>query len=382
VRAPLRVFISYAREDEAPERELRAHLQILVRRGAIRCWDDRQTGAGEEWKQTYLDRVRDARMVLFLVSKDSLGSEHCREELEEAMARHRQGRARVIPILLRACAWEQEPFHVLTVVPRSLRPVWAHRDRDRAWVEIVSEIETAAAGLQGPLLDLVDVPGGRFHMGNADGAEDERPVHLVEISPLRLGRCPVTQGQYRSVMDLPPGPPAEDALPASNVSWLDAVLFCNRLSARERLRAAYDVEGTSVTWRQDADGYRLPTEAEWEWAARGADGRPYPWGPQPPEHQLCWRRTAPSPVGSFPAGASPFGLLDMAGNVGEWCWDFYVPYPEAGAPGETRVVRGGCFSDVDAAWVSATERIGYEPSRRLDMVGFRCARGARPAAAG
>lgn len=386
---PLPVFISYAHEDAALERELWTHLQGLVQRGVIHCWDDRQTEAGQEWRWTYLGRVRSAGLVLLLISKDSLGSEHCRNEMQEAMERHREGRARVIPVLLRPCAWEREAFQVLTVLPRNLRAVWSHPDRDEVWTEIVSEIESVATRLReanSTLIELVAVPGGRYQMGSADGAEDERPVHLVEISALRLGRYPVTQGQYRVVMETNPAPvgfPADDGLPVNNVSWLDAILFCNRLSARERLRAAYDVRGSSVSWNRQADGYRLPTEAEWEWAARGRDGRPYPWGHEPPSQQLCWGRTSPCRVGSFPAGASPFGLMDMAGNVGEWCWDFYAPYPAielaenpaGAASGESRVVRGGCFSDVDAAWVSATERIGYEPSKRLDMVGFRCARG-------
>jgi len=246
---PLTVFISYAHEDAALERELWAHLQGLVQRGVIHCWDDLQTEVGQEWKSTYLDRVRSAHLVLLLISKASLGSEHCRNEMQEAMARHREGRARVIPVLLHPCAWEREAFQVLIVLPRSLRTVWSHPDRDEAWAEIVSEIETVATRLREarlPLIDLVEVPGGRFQMGNADGAEDERPVHLVEISALRLGRYLVTQGQYRAVMgasSTPPGFPVEDELPVNNVSWLDAVLFCNQLSTQEWLQAAYDAIG-------------------------------------------------------------------------------------------------------------------------------------------
>jgi len=394
--ARLSVFISYSRRDQVLRRELVNHLDTLVKAGAIDCWDDQRIGAGEEWDPAIRARLRSAGLVLLLVSDRFLESPFCQDETREALERQQAGHARVVPILVRKCRWQQAALARLNPLPRDGRPVADHRPRSEAWKKVVGEIAAVVGGLreapvQTSLVDMVLVPGGSFEMGKRAGTGDERPVQLVEVPALQIGRYPVTQKQYRAVMDTSPGALADDDVPVSNVTWLEAVLFCNHLSARERLRAAYDIRGQVVRWDRGAEGYRLPTEAEWEYGARGTDGRPYPWGDEPPAHQLCWNgpgndvgflgRVGPSRVGSHPAGASPFGLQDMAGNVAEWCWDRYpVSTPEEvdlTRGDERRVVRGGSFSDVEAAWVCATERVGYHPMDRLQMVGLRCVRGAR-----
>ena len=162
----------------------------------------------------------------------------------------------------------------------------------------------------------------------ADAAPNEQPVTPVTLSRFYLSRHPITNAQYE-LFD--PGhrkkrvPGAGDRHPVVYVSSTEAIKFCQWLSTRERRR------------------YRLPTEAEWEYAARGNDGRKYPWGNQERRGDLAnfadcntafaWRDpeindgfAESSPVGSFPLGASPFGMEDMAGNVWEWCLDFMENY--------------------------------------------------------
>src|SRR5262249_3586693 len=141
-------------------------------------------------------------------------------------------------------------------------------------------------------------------------APDERPRHEVTLSPYWMARVPVTQNVYQEVMGENPGSRQGGDLPINNVSWEDAVRFCNRLSELEGLSLVYREEQGEWVWDGTADGYRLPTEAEWEFAARGTDGRIYPWGNEPPSNQLSWngegndlgqgKRFGPSPVGSYP----------------------------------------------------------------------------------
>ncbi|WP_437959253.1 SUMF1/EgtB/PvdO family nonheme iron enzyme [Sorangium sp. So ce119] len=252
-------------------------------------------------------------------------------------------------------------------------------------------------------LTMVDIPSGRFWMGSADddalAQNDERPRRHVWLSSFSMAKGPVTQRLYREVMGQDSQPFGE--LPMTGMSWFDAVAFCNRLSQLLGISPAYRIEGGEVSWLRAAEGFRLPTEAEWEYAARGTDGRLYPWGDEPPaaqpsEQQLCWsgasgassgiqKRARPCPVGRYPKGASAFGLLDMAGSVWEWCWDYYDRYvlakgPEldpSGPAGSERVLRGGSFRGRIASRMRAAARTKHLPSLRAIDVGFRCARGAK-----
>ncbi|ORT57022.1 SUMF1/EgtB/PvdO family nonheme iron enzyme [Streptomyces sp. CB03238] len=192
----------------------------------------------------------------------------------------------------------------------------------------------------------------------------------VELAPYRLAAFPVTQAWYAHVTGLrPSSAPPGDRLPVEGVSWWDAVRFCNALSEREGLTPAYrfrtDEEG--VEWDASADGYRLPTEAEWEHACRaGTTGARYG-----PLDEIAWHRgnsdERTHDVGGRPPNA--WGLYDMLGNVWEWCWDLYDPE----VYGTYRVLRGGGW--FDERWsCRASVRRRSHPTLRIDDVGFRVAR--------
>lgn len=221
------------------------------------------------------------------------------------------------------------------------------------------------------LPDRVPVPAGMSTLGSGDGDTDERPARRAFVAAFELDRTEVTVGAYRRCVArgvcAPVSLPADDTLPVTGVSWHEARRFC-RLG-----------------------GGRLPTEAEWERAARGDDGRRFPWGDAPSCEKanhgswkgegLCGRENPgrPEPVGRRPAGQSPFGALDLAGNVWEWVADAWSPRPARGARnprgparGARQVVKGGsCCSELLEP--RAANRAAFPASYRDEDIGFRCA---------
>jgi formylglycine-generating enzyme required for sulfatase activity len=221
-------------------------------------------------------------------------------------------------------------------------------------------------------LAMVAIPAGTFAMGSIDGDDDERPVHDARVAAFTLGRTEVTVAEYRACL----------AAGACTPTALEP--YCN--AARDD-RADHPIN--CVTWEQAAAfcawaGARLPTEVEWEYAARGPDGRRYPWGSDPPAAQLCWdgpksdlglgKRRGTCVAGAHPMGTSPFGALDMAGNVWEWTSTFYSDDYTAPGEGPLRVVRGGTWFGYDPHDVRATLRFRVRPEARNYGIGFRCAR--------
>jgi len=231
---------------------------------------------------------------------------------------------------------------------------------------------------------MVWVPAGEFLMGSKDGwlaADDEHPQHTVHVSEFWIDKTEVTNEQYGRCVAAGACQASDYAddehfngadQPVAWVSWHDAHAYCE--------------------WA----GKRLPTEAEWEKAARGTDGRKYPWGNSFDSSKLnfcdanCeWEHKDsdaddgyqyPAPVGSYPEGASPYGALDMAGNMTEWCQDWFdMDYyasspqrdPQGPSSGEYRVVRGGSWGS-DERLVRAAFRNWAVPDVRNFGIGFRC----------
>jgi sulfatase modifying factor 1 len=252
-----------------------------------------------------------------------------------------------------------------------------------AWCAGFAALVVASCGGPGKnpkpvdLADMVRVPAGEFIMGRNDGAEDERPQRQVWLDEFFIDRTEVTNAQFKSYCD------ATGRIYPNNPNW-DADYFLSRPN--------YPV--INITWEQ-ARGYcewarkRLPTEAEWEKAARGTDGRLYPWGNAWADsaanlagilHTDSYDRAAP--VGSFPAGASPWGVLDMAGNVWEWCadayqLDYYSKSPPKNPPGPDissawRVVRGGGYTSPKSD-AETTNRSKNKPDLVIHHLGCRCA---------
>jgi formylglycine-generating enzyme required for sulfatase activity len=220
---------------------------------------------------------------------------------------------------------------------------------------------------------LVWIPGGEFTMGGTEYSS-ERPPHRVRLSPYWLGRTEVTNAMYRRFLAAT-GHPAPaviqeerfsgDEQPVVGVDWADAAAYC--------------------AWA----GGRLPTEAEWEFAAHGTDGRLYPWGNEAPDASCVaferdFLKGQAAPVGTAAGDVSPFGVLDMAGNVSEWCSDWAAPYaaggfeplldPKGPPTGILRIRRGGSYMS-SAPGLRVTERYFTPPVPVLNRryIGFRLA---------
>lgn len=229
-----------------------------------------------------------------------------------------------------------------TVVP-SPTPVVSNGD----WTSVVQVFEG---------VEMVQVPAGCFIMGNAEGRRDESPEHEVCFSqPFWIDRTEVTNRQYGSQGNF-----SGDNRPRENLTWFEARDFCA------------------------SRGTRLPTEAEWEYAARGPDDLIYPWGNELIEDNLVFDRNSnnqTADVGSKPAGVSWVGAVDMAGNVWEWVSSLYGDYPYSASDGredlsnteDRRVYRGGVGSYIDFG-VGAATRFRAKPDDRDWFIGFRCAR--------
>lgn len=226
-------------------------------------------------------------------------------------------------------------------------------------------------------MTLMYVPAGEFTMGSNDGDADEKPAHTIYLDAFWIDRTEVTN-KMNSVC-VKAGICEE---PTSKRSYDHSSYYGN---------AEYD--NNPVIWMDWSSaqtycawvGRRLPSEAEWEKAARGTDARIYPWGNDPPNGTLISYNYDTSIVGKYPLGASPYGALDMASNVWEWVADWYSETYYSSSPtsnpfgansGQYRILRGGAWDN--PLRISATYRYEGDPANHSSNVGFRCAMSATP----
>jgi formylglycine-generating enzyme len=253
-----------------------------------------------------------------------------------------------------------------------------------ATCEVLEQVKTQGG------VEMLLLSGGTFVMGDNNGEVDE-PEHEVTVSPFYIDVTPVTQREFMRLMGENPSKFPEAQQPVEQIRWSDAVRYCNERSREEGLEPAYDL--TNWTCNFEADGYRLPTEAEWEYAARAGTATAYFFGNDPAQLRIhAWFNDnagdKPRPVGR--RRPNPWGLHDITGNVWEWCNDFYqVDYykespkqdPRGPEAGDKKVLRGGCWNSNAAACRVAyryNETPGYtDACFGYDIYGFRVVRPKR-----
>lgn len=238
-------------------------------------------------------------------------------------------------------------------------------------------------------IDMVLIPAGEFRMGDEQGEDDEQPEHTVRVGSFYMDVSEVTQASFQAMLGRNPAKWQDPAKPVERMSWYFAIQYCNMRSTREGFRPCYDLDSGRCDF--GADGYRLPTEAEWEYACRAGTTTAYSYGDDSAKlGDVAWFKknsgAATHAVKQKPP--NPWGLYDLHGNVAEWCHDFYADgYPDGAAQdptgpesGEDRVLRGGSWkTSEDSCRCSARN---YEAPGLADVCfgyeayGFRCVRAA------
>ncbi len=394
-QASVTYFISYSREDS--EFALRL-AQDLRAEGADIWMDQLDIKMGDRWDRKVEQALKKCAGLILIMSPTSVKSDNVLDELDYALEKDK----RILPILFLEC---ERPFRIrrrhyvdfTAGYAKGFRRMKGDLNLNSSSAVIPeSSIPRIEKKPESGYVDehgMVFVEGGIFEMGDTfgDGRDNERPVHQVTLDDFWIGRYAVTFEEYDAFCAATGRGKPEDRgwgrvkRPVIYVSWDDAVAYCNWRSEREGLEKVYQIEGENVEANWQAKGYRLPTEAEWEFAARGglkSKGFKYSGGneldPVGWYEQNSEGRT--HPVGQkLP---NELGLYDMTGNVWEWCWDWYGDYspkpqtnPKGPDTGKYRVLRGGSWSNNDVSCrVTYRNDYDFDSSFRNYYFGFRLTR--------
>ncbi len=313
-------------------------------------------------------------------------------------------------------AYVNDEAHTLDVAPivvndRTMLPIRFIAESfqfDVAWDNAAREVQITkipeSSGTTVPVEDddMVLISGGTFTMGSPEN-EAERDTdevqHEVTVSDFYIARTELTQEEYQAVMGNNPSENQGGNLPVENITWYDAIEYCNALSEAEGLTPCYTVTDSTVVWDRSADGYRLPTEAEWEYAARANTETPFHFGDYVyDENANCYNAYGynNNASGSWVNGyishtvdvtdyePNAYGLYNIHGNAAEWVWDWYGAYniqetedPTGPEPGNYKIARGGGWNDFPKH-IRSAYRSAYPADAPLYSIGMRLVRNAEP----
>ena len=237
--------------------------------------------------------------------------------------------------------------------------------------------------------EMVFVEGGEFLMGsnNYSGRKDEFPVHKIILNDFYISIYEVNVKIWKDIMGII-SRKSDTFKPLSRVNWNEAIQFCNKLSEKFGFTPVYTINGTKILYNPEADGYRLPTESEWEFAAKGGNfSRDFKFSGSNDPNSVAWtgddKRKKPQPLGV--KKPNELGIYDMSGNLAEWCWDYYdkdyYKYSEYENPtgpkkGRVRILRGGSWI-FNSIFAKTTYRLSDNPDTKNYHYGFRLVRSAK-----
>ncbi|MBF0347878.1 MAG: SUMF1/EgtB/PvdO family nonheme iron enzyme [Magnetococcales bacterium] len=345
-RSKSKVFISYSRKDNHLLESFFPFKNTLERDGLVVVWTDREIQTGQKWREEIKKALSVANTAVLFISQSFLASEFIfNEELPPLLHAHLKRGLTILPVFISPFDEEaakipfQDPesqeekiidlagFQGYATPDHTLEHQTPLEQKNifRALAKRIRELSAQRPPDVPSIFDLLPglrmlpIPGGVFTMGEDQSEYNhEKPAHQVQLSPFYLAETPVTNQQYRRFLEenqTHPRPEywnderfSNDLQPVVGVTWNDAMKYCEWFS------------------QESGKEFFLPTEAQWEYAARGTEGRRFPWGNDAPtpEHAcfgLDLGTGKPTPVGQYPAGRGPFGHLDLAGNVWEWCRD-------------------------------------------------------------